>query len=72
LKLADLMETYWTNFAKTGDPNAGELPDWPQMGESQTFIQFMQDGRVVKSAGLRSAQCNLYREVLAEQMKQGR
>src|SRR5450432_1882740 len=28
-KVSDLMGTYWTNFAKTGNPNAAGLPDWP-------------------------------------------
>jgi para-nitrobenzyl esterase len=27
-KLSDLIETYWTNFARTGDPNGGDAPKW--------------------------------------------
>ncbi|MCM1136805.1 MAG: carboxylesterase family protein [Clostridium sp.] len=29
-KLADTMSTAWLNFARTGDPNGGDLPDWEQ------------------------------------------
>ncbi len=65
-KLADLIETYWTNFAKTGNPNGPTQPQWPEFDKSQTYIQFTQEGEVKKSQSLRGSQCNLYREVLKQ------
>jgi para-nitrobenzyl esterase len=69
-KLSDLMESYWTNFARTGNPNSKGLPQWPEFGHARRFFVFTPDGRETRAAGLRSPQCNLYRQVLAARMKQ--
>jgi para-nitrobenzyl esterase len=72
-KLANLMQTYWTNFAKTGNPNSGNVPHWPELDDSQALIEFTQNGSVVaKTSGLRRSQCDLYREWLTVQIKQGK
>jgi para-nitrobenzyl esterase len=69
-KLAELIETYWTNFARTGNPNGGSAPVWPDLRLARTYMQFTQKGEGVMSAKpLRAAQCEVYREFTAERLK---
>ncbi len=40
LALSNLIQAYWINFAKTGDPNGTGLPSWPNYTEKNQDVLF--------------------------------
>jgi para-nitrobenzyl esterase len=61
-RLSDVMQRYWTNFAKTGDPNGAGLPNWPKFDtKSRAYLEFASSGPAVKQA-LRRPYCDLFIE----------
>jgi para-nitrobenzyl esterase len=39
--MSELMSTYFTNFAKKGDPNGAGLPQWPAFSEQSQQVMFL-------------------------------
>ncbi|MGH9561042.1 MAG: carboxylesterase family protein, partial [Terracidiphilus sp.] len=42
-KLSEEMMSYWTNFAKTGDPNGSNLPEWPRYDKTDEVLHLDSD-----------------------------
>jgi para-nitrobenzyl esterase len=63
-KLSEQVQAYWTNFARTGDPNGEGLPAWPKFTvKSQDYLAFTDNGAVAK-ASMRREFCEVYIEDL--------
>jgi para-nitrobenzyl esterase len=70
-ELAEIMSSYWVQFAATGDPNGGDLPNWPPFStDAENYLDF---GDVVEARkAFRSEQVEVYSSVLETAMEKSR
>lgn len=58
--LAQIMNSYWTNFAKTGNPNGDGLPVWPLYNtQKDEILDIELDGKPVAKPDPRKARFNV-------------
>jgi para-nitrobenzyl esterase len=51
-----MMNSYWTNFARTGDPNGKDLPHWPLYStQKEEILDVQSDGKPVGKPDPRKA-----------------
>jgi para-nitrobenzyl esterase len=61
-EISATIQQYWTNFAKTGNPNGASLPQWPKFDPSaRGYLEFTDNGPRAQE-GLRRPFCDLYVE----------
>jgi para-nitrobenzyl esterase len=51
-KLSNIVQGYWINFAKTGDPNGAGLPQWPRFDLSSQEVQVLDTTVRTEPAGM--------------------
>ena len=62
VKVRDQIQTYWTNFARTGNPNGPGVPEWPKFNATHPqSIEFIDNGAVARTAN-RAVACAPYVE----------
>jgi para-nitrobenzyl esterase len=68
-KLSQIIETYWTNFAKFGDPNGQGLPRWTPWNASQEpYLVFSESGEAVPQQSFSPIYCHLSPDRLKQQL----
>jgi para-nitrobenzyl esterase len=68
-RISTTMQRYWTNFAKTGNPNGAGLETWPKYDpDKRAYLEFSDHG-VLQNTALRKEICDLYIDSFKKQMK---
>jgi para-nitrobenzyl esterase len=68
--LSNLLQTYWTNFAKSGAPNASGLPNWPAWSDgAKEFLVINKDASVSAQRNFPPLFSDLRAEALRESFK---
>lgn len=69
-ELARIMNTYWTNFAKTGNPNGTGLPLWPTYDpKKEEILDIDLDGKVAAKSDSRKARLNVIEKAFKKREK---
>ena len=70
-RLSETVESYWTNFARTGNPNGANLTGWREFVDGgQNSLEFGKGGEVRPRERSAPVFCNVNKKDLAGRMRQ--
>jgi len=66
-ELARIMNTYWVNFAKTGNPNGNGVPTWPRYDtQKEEILDIDLEGKLISKPDPRKARFNVVEKAFKE------
>lgn len=69
-ELARVMNAYWANFAKTGNPNGAGLPNWPHYNnQNQNILDVELDGKTISKSDPRKARFDVIEKAMKKRSK---
>jgi para-nitrobenzyl esterase len=69
-ELARIMNTYWTNFAKTGNPNGKDVPVWPLFDtQNEEILDIELEGKPVGKPDPRKARLNVIEKAFKQRTR---
>ncbi len=69
-QLSDQLQTYWTNFAKTGNPNGAGLPVWPVFErKTQVVLEAGKDAAIGSRPSARPVFCDIGPGVIESRLR---
>jgi para-nitrobenzyl esterase len=60
-EMSRIVQSYWVNFAKTGNPNGPDLPEWPEFEKESSMIMILDNNTRAEKTNMYE-KCSLWEE----------